>query len=486
LPQAIPLTQNNKEISLIRRWRGKFFEHTKLYKGGGVLHRLGKIASGRQNDTSPKKTSIFPWLLSPAARDYGITVNLRLRKHQLFLNPEQTMKEQKENMDELILKYLNGELTDAEKAQLDDWMQASPHNRETFKRLTDKTWVAGEIESLYAYDEQQGWNKLQMKMTQAPVVSITGRRAWLKWSAAAAIILILGASSYFIWFTKNEKPGIASKQVSVQNDVAPGRDGAILTLADGRQIVLDNAANGKISEAAEKKGNLVSYEDGQATEVVYNTMSTPRGRQYSLVLADGSKVWLNAASSIRFPTAFVGKERRVEVTGEAYFEVAHDPSKPFIVTSSSLPSGELGWAVQVLGTHFNVNTYEDEGDIKVTLLEGSVNVTKGNASGILKPGQQARIAQTIETVNDADLEEVMAWRNGKFVFGDKVDIETIMKQIARWYDVDVEFEGKVNQHFGGSISRNVNVSQVLKVMEATGGVSFKVEGRKVIVIPKNG
>ena len=187
---------------------------------------------------------------------------------------------------------------------------------------------------------------------------------------------------------------------------------------------------------------------------------------------------MNAASSIRFPASFTGSERKVEITGEAYFEVAKNPAMPFTVAVN-------GMNVEVLGTHFNINSYTDEAAIKTTLLEGAVKVTKGSAMAILSPGQQAQLTSNgqIGVNKNIDVDEVMAWKNGKFQFGDKVDIGTIMRQIARWYDVDVEYKGVFTKHFGGSISREVNISQVLKVLETTGDVKYKVEGRKVIVRP---
>jgi len=191
-------------------------------------------------------------------------------------------------------------------------------------------------------------------------------------------------------------------------------------------------------------------------------------------------VWINVGSSLTYPTAFTGKERKVKITGEAYFEVAHNAGVPFIVQHNGL-------TVSVLGTHFNVNTYEDEAAERVTLLEGSVRVNKNSLSQLLKPGQQARINNNgindIKVLNDVNIDEVMAWKDGKFRFGENTDIGTIMRQISRWYNVDIEYKGSVNQRFWGSISKDVNVSQVLKILEATGGVKFKVEGNKIIVMP---
>ncbi|HZW69216.1 MAG TPA: FecR domain-containing protein, partial [Hanamia sp.] len=268
--------------------------------------------------------------------------------------------------------------------------------------------------------------------------------------------------------------------------LAPGGNKAILTLANGSQIILSNAQNGALAQQGNTK--VVKLDDGKlayrqdeitvAPVIEYNTVSTPRGGQYQLTLSDGSKVWLNAASAITFPTAFAGKERKVEIKGEAYFEVTHDASKPFEVTVN-------GMQVAVLGTHFNINAYDDEGNTKTTLLEGSVKVSKGNLHRIIVPGEQAvinNLSDIINVNNDANLDAVIAWKNGKFYF-DHSNIRTVMNQISRWYNVDIEYSGNVSKIFGGTISRNVSASNVFRILEATGGVHFKIEGKKVIVEP---
>lgn len=302
--------------------------------------------------------------------------------------------------------------------------------------------------------------------------------SWKYLSAAAAVIILLVVSSHYLFIKKSERPDIAKKSVPMQKDVAPGKDGAILTLADGRQIVLDNATDGKITDGAVKSGNVVSYVNAGTAEVVYNTMSTPKGRQYALVLADGSKVWLNAASSIRFPTAFVGSDRKVEITGEAYFEVTHDASKPFHVAVNDMD-------VQVLGTHFNINAYGDEANVKTTLLEGSVLVTSKSLqrAAVLRPGQQSVLNASSLLVNkDVDTDEITAWKNGQFVFN-STSLEQLMKQISRWYDVEVEYKGIIPQErFTGIVSRTSNLSEVLNIVKQA-GIKFEVEKNKITVTP---
>jgi ferric-dicitrate binding protein FerR (iron transport regulator) len=255
-------------------------------------------------------------------------------------------------------------------------------------------------------------------------------------------------------------------------------------LANGKKIVLDSMSNGVVAvQSGAKillKNDQVSYNNTREAEAVsYNTMSTPRGRQYTLVLSDGSKVWLNAASSITFPTSFMGKERNVEITGEAYFEVAHDAERPFKVKVGDMQ-------VQVLGTHFNVNAYEDEGDIKTTLLEGSVKVSKGNENTLIVPGEQAVILNSpsgvggITVKKDIDLDEVVAWKNGLFNFNN-ADLKTVMRQLSRWYNVNIIYTGEIpNRVFGGEMQRDLHLSQVLKLLEKN-NVHFKIDGKNIVV-----
>jgi ferric-dicitrate binding protein FerR (iron transport regulator) len=276
---------------------------------------------------------------------------------------------------------------------------------------------------------------------------------------------------------------VSSKQY--KTDIQPGGNKALLTLADGSTIILDSAQNGALST----QGNIriIKLDDGQLTynrsgarsssKVLYNTISTPNGGQYQLTLADGSQVWLNAASSIRFPASFTGKERRVEITGEAYFEVAKDPSMPFIVSVDDVE-------VQVLGTHFNVMAYKDEPKLETTLLEGSVKFVKDNNSAMLKPGQQLQLTQKeqFKVVSGIDLTKVVAWKNGLFDFNGS-DFETIARKLSRWYNVEVVYNKKIDDLFYAEIPRNTKLSDVLKALELTGKINFEIEGSKIIVLP---
>lgn len=304
------------------------------------------------------------------------------------------------------------------------------------------------------------------------------RSRW--WAAAASVIFLMAGGAWF--FLRNNNNSI-STITPVAVNAAPGHNGAILTLSDSSQIVLDSAGNGNIAVQGNskivKQNGLLSYEklgSAASREVLYNTMTTPRGRQFQLVLPDGTKVWLNAASSIRFPTAFIGNTREVSITGEAYFEVTKNPRQPFIVNTGLTQ-------VQVLGTHFDLMAYPDEQGVYTTLLEGSVRFTNGLQAAMLVPGEQAGTAtrpNAIISVKKTDTDEAVAWVTGKLVIGD-ADVAKLVRDISRWYDVDMVFEGAVPQrHFWSIINRNVNLSDILKVLDAN-GIHTRQEGKKIIV-----
>ena len=332
------------------------------------------------------------------------------------------------------------------------------------------------------------------KTGQPPIVHIY-MRTWFRVASAVLVLLILTTAVFL--FHQNEGTIVAHKGNSIQpgKDIAPGRNNAVLTLSNGTTIILDSAANGTLAQQGNSKvlkiNGQIAYNKTGSEEVggkpVYNTITTARGNQYQLILADGSKVWLNAASSIRFPTSFTGNERRVEIIGEAYFEVAKDAKKPFRVFISSLSGTggyrEDGAEIEVLGTHFNVNAYSEEPDIKTTLLEGSVKIKKANVVQMLSPGQQASLTSNgIALGKNVDVSRVVAWKDGYFVF-DNTDLHALMRQVARWYDVDVNFEGKITEDgFTGKISRNVPLSRFLKVLELN-EVHVRIEGKKITVIP---
>lgn len=364
-----------------------------------------------------------------------------------------------EQIRTLAQKMLTGTITREEQQLLEQWLNANPGN--------ELLWEQGDT------NETQLGNRMFRR-----IVANTGaqKRKRIYWAAAASILLLVSAATY-LWYP-GKKP--AAKQVAGVTvppvEIMPGSDKAILTLGDGRQVTLEGQkiiTDGDLE--IQNENNELVY--ATTSIVSLNTMSTPRGGQYQLRLPDGSRVWLNASSSITYPTAFTGKERMVELSGEAYFEVAKNTDMPFTVKMN-------GMNVNVLGTHFNVMGYDDEASIKTTLLEGAVQITKGNAKALLKPGQEANVNTTEEKINIAtgDVEQATAWKNGMFLFN-RSDIKSIMRQLSRWYDFEVQYENAFkNRNFSGMISRKTELSKVLKMLQMTKDVKFKIEGRIVTVI----
>lgn len=367
----------------------------------------------------------------------------------------------------LLQKYNQGLASAEEKAMLENW----------YMQKSDSLFLEDNEIDFDRIDEELSTRTFRyagINLGKAPTKRF---KLWRRFAAAAAIILISGAGIFY--FTNQPDDRHHNLSELSANDIAPGANKAVLTLANGQQISLTDAKNGKLAAQANTiiqktaDGQLV-YLGSNDTEVapIYNTISIPVGGQYALTLSDGTKVVLNAASSLKYPTQFKGKDRVVELSGEGYFEVTHSPSKPFKVISRNQ-------TVEVLGTHFNINSYLDEPNIKTTLLEGSVNVN----GTLLKPRQQAILTNHSSiAVVEVDPDDVVAWKNGLFKF-DHTDIRTLMRQIARWYDVEVVYEGTVkDEHFYGKIERSYTLSEVLKVLQL-GNIKFRVEGRKIIVMP---
>lgn len=314
-------------------------------------------------------------------------------------------------------------------------------------------------------------------------VPIGKRIGWRKIAAAAAIVIAIGVGAYYAVFHKPGKPTEIVKTAELPADVKPPQTNrATITMAGGKTVYLDSAVNGTLTV----QGNvqLIRLDDGQiayrgsAKALIYNTLTNPRGSKViNMTLSDGSRVWLNAGSSLTYPVAFIGKERKVSVTGEAYFEVAHDRAKPFTVSKGDLQ-------VQVLGTRFNINAYDDESDTRITLLQGSVKVKHGKEEDMLQPGQQAQIASAIKITSDVNVEQVMAWKNGLFVF-DRAGVEGVMRQLARWYDLEVHYAGDIPKGtFKGEISKDLGLSQVLNGLTTT-RIHFTMEsGNRIIILPE--
>ena len=370
--------------------------------------------------------------------------------------------------EELLKKFRLGQCTEQEMALLKSWYIQRASRREV-------DLSAEEIEAVL----QEIWDTLPVHEDERP-----GRHIWLRIAAAASILLMLSAGGYFLLHKTSAVQQLAGNHVP---DIAPGSNKAILTLANGHQIILTGAKNGQlvvqgntiISKTAD--GQIVYNSNAAASsETAYNTMSTPRGGQYHLTLADGTNVWLNALSSITYPMAFNGNERKVSITGEAFFEVKHNAAQPFRV----IVKGET---IEDLGTQFNINAYNDEPVVKTTLLQGSVRLTNGHAIAIMKPGQEAvtRSGSDYITVAQADTEQAVAWKNGSFIFNNE-DLASIMRKVSQWYDVDIEYTAGANisEDYIGSMTRYTYVSQVLKVLEETGHAKFRIEGKKIVVSKK--
>lgn len=399
------------------------------------------------------------------------------------------------NFKDLLDRYLDGSLSEKELNKLFKDLSHRKNNEELqqiieqaltnneFPGLADKRRIDIVFQQLMQAAQE---NRNEEEVDGAEEFGVTPRRkipVWTRLVAAASIVILIASGVYF-WISGNykeiAKTEIASKHVKY--DIAPGTNKAVLTLGDGSTLILDDAHKGVIANQSNTK--VIKLNDGQLayktvkakpSQILYNTITTPRGGQYKLVLPDGSRVLLNAASSIRFPVAFVSNERKVDITGEVYFEVTKNKNLPFKVAVRDMN-------IEVLGTHFNVMAYDNESSIKTTLLEGAVKVSKGETHSLLSPGEQAQLDNQgkIKVDKNVNITEAVAWMNGWFIFN-ATDIEDIMRQISRWYDVDVVYEGKINKEtFTGMVNRNSNVSQVLKIMEQA-GIKFKIEGRKIIV-----
>ena len=396
---------------------------------------------------------------------------------------------------QLLQKFADGTTTPEEHTRFNEWFEALSEAEQqevftSYEQIINNQPDHGAISPALTERLATRIKTHEQQQQQGKLFTI------FRMAAAAAVIILVAVVA---WFTfnqrKTEKPAIATTPPA--KDKAPAKQGAILTLADGTQIVLDSAANGQLAHqgnvvVTKQDGKLVYAANSPATDhpsLSFNTMVTPRGRQFQLVLPDGSKVWLNAASSIHYPTAFTGRERAVEITGEAYFEITKNGQMPFKVKFST-PGGNAG-EVEVLGTHFNINAYADEPAIKTTLLEGSVKISSGQPGilhpklAILHPGQQAVLStgsgkSSQILVQPVDTDEVMAWKNGYFQFN-ATPFPSIMRQVARWYDVDIIYDGTIpEKKFTADFSRQTKLSEFLKVLEVS-GIRFSTDANTLHV-----
>lgn len=391
------------------------------------------------------------------------------------------MEKTNQRLQQLLNGYLLETITDADRNELWDYL--------------NNPVCEGQIKDLISvsFDQQNEGLEIEEKKQQellnyiytqekADSPKIIKRSLWPRMVAAASIVLVAVAGLYY--YTSNKD----TAQHSVYaNDVGPGKNGATLTLANGRKIRLNDAVNGELSNEAgvsirKTKDGRVYYEVASAyttqpgNDGAVNTLSTSNGETYQVRLSDGSLVFLNAASSLKFPTSFARlKERRVEIFGEAYFEIAKDKAHPFIVKNAKQD-------VEVLGTHFNINAYDDEPSVKTTLLEGSIRISRDQQTKVLRPGEQAVNDNKSLIVNEVDTEKAVAWKNSKFVFDDE-NIESVMRKLSRWYNVEVVYQDNVTDRtFTGSISRYDKISKILDKITYIEAVHFKVEGRRITVM----
>jgi len=395
----------------------------------------------------------------------------------------------------LILRLLREEISPEEKNELGYWASLSVDNQALLDELQDPVTVAGALAQLDQLHRTKAWERVAnyanayniLKTKEYSVSRRGGRSLSRRWAVAAAVLLLLGTCTWWVLF---QRPIPVSGLTKVQPiaDRKPGTTKAILTLSTGKQLVLDSAMQDTVlregnSIVAGRKGQLAyNSSTGSVTTITYNTLATPKGGQYQLTLPDGTRVWLNAASSIMYPTTFVEKERRVTLSGEAYFEVTQNKSKPFIVNV------QRGSSIEVLGTSFNINAYNDEPVISTTLLAGSVKVNREGQAVLLKAGQQAQVSRDaagggqLSLAADPDLDQVMAWRNGSFLFNN-TNLDVVMRQLARWYDVDVVYQkGIPPVKFAGEMKRDLNLSEVLNILRKM-EVHCNLEGKKLIVMP---
>lgn len=398
----------------------------------------------------------------------------------------------------LFEHYLNNHISDNELKELFDYIRKAERDnllQEEIISVFDKIHKPEK-------NDKVDWESMYQEIISMPALTKRNVRKLSLWKRVAAAVLILilgGVASYFL-MRKHAEPQQVMQTAQATHDILPGGNKATLTLSNGKTIILNNANNGMLASAGNIKvvkvdSGMVAYQAQSSklhaqSVMDYNTLTTPRGGEYELTLSDGTKVWLNAASSIRFPVAFSGKERVVQITGEAYFEVAKNVNMPFMVKSlSPLGGGKEGVEIQVLGTHFNVNAYDDEGMMKVTLLEGLIKVQSANGNGlsaIVHPGEQAQLNDkgTIKLVKDMNVNDAVAWKNGFFAFRNN-NLEEVMQKLARWYNVDVTYQPGIDnrQQFSGRIDRNLTLSQVLKGLELT-NAHFKIEAnRKLEILP---
>jgi len=389
-----------------------------------------------------------------------------------------------ENMDKiayriafLIAGYIRGTITEKDHDELDDWVNESDHNMQLFEELTDEDNLEANLAWMDKVNAEQYYNKsLAAGKFKKPAARVKLRTVWM---AAASVILIVGIFFIYRYVTKNMET--KDPLIAEQSTLQPGGNKATLTLENGTVIDLSTAKNGLlnadsgISVIKTQDGRMV-YEDDILTQTasVMHTLTTPVGGQYQVTLPDGTRVWLNASSMLKYPSRFSGNDREVQLSGEGYFEVAKNSSKPFRVIATDVN-------VEVLGTHFNINAYNDEPYLTATLLEGSVKISKGSVFKLLTPGQQSAIINDDISISNVDTSNIVAWKNNEFKFTD-APIESIMRQVKRWYGAEIVYQDKVTHHFNATVDRTEPIDKLLHYLEGTGQVHFKLDNKKIIVM----
>ena len=390
------------------------------------------------------------------------------------------MQSSHERIVQLLIKQMQEELPEEELRELEQWKALSAANREMAASFSPDEELNASL--LDALSKQAVWERIQTAVfEEAPAVQPGGKRALLLsswgWAAAAVVVLALGIYQWRLHTPQQQVAAIPA------NDVAPAGNKASLTLANGTVIPLDSTGKEVILQGntvIRQTNGQLQYIPGTAEKsVAYNTLTTPRGGQYKLVLPDGTKVWLNAASSLRYPAIFTAKEREVELTGEAYFEVAQMAAIPFRVKAGNRT------AVDVLGTAFNLSAYADEPSINTTLVSGKVKVVApGQPAALLQPGQQAKLNRqgVLQVITEVDVAQAVAWKDGWFQFHN-ASLTEVLRELSRWYDVTFSYEGNIAPRvFEGRIQRDLALSKVLSALEKV-QVHFRIEGKKVIVLP---
>jgi transmembrane sensor len=397
------------------------------------------------------------------------------------------MHEKSREIIRLITKYLNAELDETGSGHLERWRKESPENNALFEKLTSEQELFRNVQSSYEL-EQKIFEKIKARGIDLEEGAVGGGRirtmTW-RWLVAASVVTLIALVSYMaLKKNSSEHPEVVT--VEPAKDVAPGSFKARLTLEDGSVVSLDKADNRELAKQGNatvrnENGQLVYVAQGNAGRVVHNVLSTSVGESYATVLADGSRLWLNSGSSVKFPVAFLGKERVIEASGEVFLEVSKDAKRPFKV---KVTGKGREFEVQVLGTQFNIKAYADEPAVQTTLIEGAITVTNNKGTKKLKPGQQAVISEkgSMELLTDVNIEAITAWRDETFSF-ERDNLAGMMREIARWYGVEVAYEGPIPEKtFTGMVSRKRNLSEVLKILEAN-NVKFRIEGKKVTILP---